>query len=141
MINQTDIDRINLLTSDIKKLDQFISEVKKLYLQKIKKIYLIFDGNLQVEFSGRLSQESTAKLLQIIVRSRELFRSELDNKLTQCMDLIKSDREQNPKLYLKDFSNDDLLDPTFMAALIEAQLIDQNISPVSPAVSNNQDPI
>lgn len=96
MLEQTDINRINLLSTDINKLQEFIDLLSVYKEKKITAMYLILDdidskpGNkIQIEFKGNFSNESTKKLFDLIIESREKLIDKMKKILVDCVELTK----------------------------------------------------
>lgn len=89
MLEQTDILRIQNLTNDISKLQEFIDALATFKGKKITSLYIVFEKSTQIEFKGNFSEQSTEKLLNLILESRENLKSKLNKALEQCMELTK----------------------------------------------------
>lgn len=96
MLEQTDINRINLLSTDINKLQEFIDLLSLYKEKKITAMYLVLDDiepkpgtKIQIEFKGNFSNESTKKLFDLIIESREKLIDKMKKTLVDCVELTK----------------------------------------------------
>ena len=93
LIQKTDITRINRITNDIQKLQEFIDALNQQKEHKIKALYIVNENNYQIELRGNFSKEASRKLLDLITESRIHLIQELEHVLNQCFELIRQSKD------------------------------------------------
>lgn len=92
LIEKTDITRINRITNDIQKLQEFIDAMEQQKEHKIKALYIVNENNYQIELRGNFSNAASRKLLDLITESRTDLVKKLELVLNQCFELVKQSK-------------------------------------------------
>jgi hypothetical protein len=100
-LQKTDIQRITAITNDISKLQEFIDSLTSQKDVRIKKLYIVNENGYQIELTGNFSNEASAKLLNIIIDSREHLIERLNDVLAQCYSLVQLDEKPLDLMLIK----------------------------------------
>jgi hypothetical protein len=92
LIEKTDITRINRITNDIQKLQEFIDAMEQQKEHKIKALYIVNENNYQIELRGNFSNAASRKLLDLVTESRTDLVKKLEIVLNQCFELVKQSK-------------------------------------------------
>lgn len=87
-MNMTDIDRIQILTSDIQKLNDFIESVK-LNIAPIQALYIITRNQFKIDLKGNFSDETTRCIFDLILKEKTKLLETFEAKLNEVIELSK----------------------------------------------------
>jgi len=88
LINDNDLKKIDALSSDIRKLKNFIDLLTAHKDEKIKALYIVTDAGFQIELKGNFSNKATEKLLNLIIESRRALAIELQQVLNDLINKL-----------------------------------------------------
>ena len=92
LIQKIYITRINRITNDIQKLQEFIDALNQQKEHKIKALYIVNENNYQIELRGNFSNAASRKLLDLVTESRTDLVKKLEIVLNQCFELVKQSK-------------------------------------------------
>lgn len=88
VINDNDLKKIDALSSDIRKLKNFIDLIELHKNEKIKALYIVTEDGFQIELKGNFSKTATEKLLNLILESRRALAVELQSFLNNLINKL-----------------------------------------------------
>lgn len=88
IINDNYLKKIDALSSDIRKLKNFVDLLTAHKGEKMKALYIVTDDGFQIELKGNFSNKATEKLLNLIIESRRALAIELQQVLNDLINKL-----------------------------------------------------
>jgi len=88
IITDNELKKIDALSSDIRKLKNFVDLLATHKDEKIKALYIVTDAGFQIELKGNFSNKATEKLLNLIIESRRALAIELQQVLNDLINKL-----------------------------------------------------
>lgn len=88
LISDNDLKQIDALSSDIRKLKNFVDLLTAHKNEKIKALYIVTEDGFQIELKGNFSKTATEKLLNLIIESRRALAIELQQVLNDLINKL-----------------------------------------------------